>query len=119
MAVPEHKQTLLPMVLPMRFPAAPLSSPPGAGFDVRAAAPRWRGGVGARITAIILLPVAPVSQVELPPEQHAVTRPVDHRNDSRLRSPGPRGQGARAGREVEFQHHRRVGKRTDDDDAPG
>ena len=63
MAVPEHEQTLPPMVLPMRYPGRPPPPPPpGAGSKVRAAAPRRRGGVGARITAIVPPPRRPRSR---------------------------------------------------------
>ena len=62
-AVPFHEQTLPPMVLPMRYPGRPPPPPPpGAGSKVRAAAPRRRGGVGARITAIVSPPRWPRSR---------------------------------------------------------
>ena len=96
MAVPEHEQTLPPMVLPMRYPGRPPPTPPpGAGSKVRAAAPRRHGGVGARITAIVPPPRRPpFSRVGRSSHQNSAPRrePVDlPERRGRLRSPGSAG----------------------------
>ena len=84
------------------------SSSRGAGFDVHAASPKQRGGVGARITTIVLLPIAPVLT------GRALTKNSAPRHEPVICDrPGQRGQGARTGRKVEFQRHRRFGEQTD------
>jgi hypothetical protein len=79
---------------------APCSHEGGPNIEVK----------GGRLSS----PLDPFSRVELPPEQRAATRPGRPAGTTVVCDrPGRRGQGARVGREVEFQRHRRVGERTD------